>query len=374
MPAHPSDIAGRARGPLDDLVVIDLTVARAGPTAVRYLADWGAHVIRIEPPAGSGGGLGDRASADYLNLHRSKSLMELDLKDEGDRARLYELTDAADIFVENNRAPVKFRLGVDYETLSARNPRLIYGSISGYGQRGPYSERGAVDQIIQGMGGLMSITGLPGAGPVRAGIAVSDLAAGHQLAIGLLIAVHERARSGKGQWVQVSLIEAMLAFLDFQAARWTVNGEVPTTEGNHHPTVTPMGTYTAADGHLNVAAMGDRLFGRLCDLLGPRVRADDQRFATSRQRYAHRDELNGLLDTLFAEHPRAYWIEKLNEVGVPCGPVLAMDEVFADPQVQHLGMLAQIDRPGGGSADVLRNSITMSRSQSVPPRMPPQQA
>lgn len=362
--------APSAGGPLDDLVVLDFTVARAGPTAVRYLADWGARVLRVEP-AGEGSTLGAHTSSDYINLHRSKELVRLDLRSEADRRAIRGLVGQVDVVVENFRAPVKRKLGIDYEALSALNPRLIYGSISGYGEDGPYADRGAVDQIIQGMGGLMSVTGEPGGVPMRAGIAVSDVAAGHQLAIGILIALHERERTGRGQWVRVSLIEAMIAFLDFQAARWTIDGVVPVSEGNHHPTVCPMGTYAAADGHLNVAALNGRHWKALCAALGDPGMADDPRFATGEARYAHRSILNPLIDSKLRTRTRAEWIQILNDVGVPCGGVLSIDEVFGDPQVRHLDVLAEVEHPVRGRVKVLRNSITMSASRRIDPRPSP---
>jgi crotonobetainyl-CoA:carnitine CoA-transferase CaiB-like acyl-CoA transferase len=366
-----TDPAEADRGPLRDLVVLDLTIARAGPTAVRYLADWGARVLRIEPRDPGGQLLTDHENSDYLNLHRSKGLIQLDLRDDTDRREFFRLVEHADVVVENNRAPVKAKLGIDYEAVSAVNPRIVYGSISGYGQDGPASAKGAVDQIIQGAGGLMSITGPPGAGPVRAGIAVSDSAAGHQLALGIMIALYDRQRTGRGQWVKVSLLEAMISFLDFQAVRYTIDGRVPETEGNHHPTARPMGTYRAADGHLNLAAPGDRLWDRLCDVLDdPALRADE-RFATPRSRYHHRDELNTELDARLGTRTRDEWIELLDAAGIPCGPVNAMDEVFADPQVQHLAMLATVDHATRGPVDVLRNPITMTRSAPVVPTAAP---
>jgi crotonobetainyl-CoA:carnitine CoA-transferase CaiB-like acyl-CoA transferase len=352
--------------PLDDLVVLDLTIARAGPTAVRHLADWGARVLRIEPTDPGVGLLGDPDTSDYINLHRSKHLIELDLREADDRRRFFRLVEQADVLVENNRPPVKAKLGIDYAACSAVNPRLVYGSISGYGQEGPASTKGAVDQIIQGVGGLMSITGLPDQGPVRTGIAVSDSAAGNQLAVGILIALHERARTGLGQWVRVSLLEAMITFLDFQAVRWTIDRLVPSTEGNHHPTSRPMGTYRAADGHLNVAAPSDRLWARLCAALEAPELATDARFATPRDRYRNRDVLNDELEARFARRSRDEWVAVLDAAGIPCGPVLAIDEVFADPQVEHLRMLERVDHPVRGAVDVLRNAITMSRSRPVP--------
>jgi crotonobetainyl-CoA:carnitine CoA-transferase CaiB-like acyl-CoA transferase len=352
--------------PLDDLLVLDLTIARAGPTAVRHLADWGARVLRIEPTDPGVGLLGDPDTSDYINLHRSKHLIQLDLRDTADRRRFFRLVEQADVLVENNRPPVKAKLGIDYAACAAVNPGLVYGSISGYGQEGPASTKGAVDQIIQGAGGLMSVTGLPDQGPVRTGIAVSDCAAGNQLAVGILIALHERARTGLGQWVRVSLLEAMITFLDFQAARWTIDGRVPSTEGNHHPTARPMGTYRVADGYLNVAAPSDRLWERLCAALEVSELAADTRFATPRDRYRNRDALNGALEARFITRSRDEWVAALDAAGIPCGPVLAIDEVFADPQVQHLQMLERVDHPVRGPVDVLRNPITMSRSRPIP--------
>jgi crotonobetainyl-CoA:carnitine CoA-transferase CaiB-like acyl-CoA transferase len=359
------DTAAPGVAPLEDLLVLDLTIARAGPTAVRHLADWGARVLRIEPADPTIGLLGDHDSSDYINLHRSKQLIQLDLGAADDRRRFFQLVERADVLVENNRPPVKAKLGIDYVACAAVNPRLVYGSISGYGQEGPASGKGAVDQVIQGAGGLMSITGLPGQGPVRAGIAVSDSAAGHQLAIGILVALHERARTGLGQWVRVSLLEAMITFLDFQAVRWTIDGRVPSTEGNHHPTARPMGTYRAADGHLNVAAPSDRLWTRLCDVLEAPELAADERYATPRDRYGNREALDEDLEARFATRSRQEWVGALDAAGIPCGPVLAVDEVFADPQVEHLRMLERVDHPVRGPVDVLRNPITMSRSRPV---------
>jgi crotonobetainyl-CoA:carnitine CoA-transferase CaiB-like acyl-CoA transferase len=274
--------------PLGDLLVLDLTIARAGPTAVRYLADWGARVLRIEQRGEKGSILGDHDSSDYINLHRSKHLIGMNLRDEADKRRFFRLVEHADVIVENNRAPVKAKLGIDYEACAAVNPRIIYASIAGYGQDGPASAKGAVDQIIQGVGGLMSITGQPGEGPMRAGIAVSDCAAGTQLAIGILLALRDRERTGVGQWVKVSLLEAMITFLDFQATRWTIDGVVAPQEGNHHPTGRPMGTYRAADGYLNIAAPGGRLWTGLLEVLDDPAIAEDPRFANAAARYEHR--------------------------------------------------------------------------------------
>jgi crotonobetainyl-CoA:carnitine CoA-transferase CaiB-like acyl-CoA transferase len=349
--------------PLDDLRVIDLTVARAGPTCVRQLADWGADVVRIDPPPRrdrqrSVGGA--RHGSDFQSIHRNKRSLTLDLKTEEGRSVLHRLVDTADVLVENMRPPVKHRLGFDYETVRARNPRLVYGSISGFGQDGPYAERGGVDQITQGMSGLMSVTGEPGGTPTRAGIPVSDLSAGLYLAVGILVALHDRARTGRGRWVRTSLLESMIAMMDFQAARYTVDGEVPAAEGNHHPTLVPMGCFPSADGHVNVAGPSGRLLRRFCEVIGLPELTDDPRFATAPDRSRHRAELNDLIAERTRTKPTAHWVTALNDAGVPCGPVYRMDEVFADPQVGHLGLVATSEHPALGPLDVVRNPVTMT--------------
>ena len=348
----------RAALPLGDVRVIDLTVARAGPTCVRQLADWGADVVRVEPPQAPDDPDDRRHSPDFQNLHRNKRCVTLDLKRPEGRDLLMRLVDTADVLVENMRPPVKRRLGFDYETVSARNPRLVYGSISGFGQTGPYAERGGVDQIAQGMGGLMSVTGLPGTEPTRVGIPVSDLAAGLHLAIGILVALHERQRTGRGRWVRTSLLEAMIAMMDFQAARWTVAGDVPDQQGNHHPTMTPMGCFRTADGYVNVAGAGGRLWRSLCEALGLRELIGDPRFASTTLRTAHRPELNAIVAARLATRTTAEWVAVLNEAGVPAGPVYRVDETFADPQVRHLDLVAGVDHPVLGRMDLVRSPVT----------------
>ncbi len=348
--------------PLDDIRVIDLTVARAGPNCVRQLADWGADVIRIEPPMepGAPGILGARSSSDFQNLHRNKRAISLDLKAPEAREILMRLVDSADVLVENMRPPVKERLGFDYASVHARNPRLVYGSISGFGQDGPYAERGGVDQIAQGMGGLMSVTGMPGGGPLRVGIPVSDLSAGLYLAVGILVALHDRARTGEGRWVQTSLLEAMILMTDLQAVRWTIDGEVPEAEGNDHPTLVPMGCFRTADGYVNIAGPQGRLLRNFCKVIGLPDLPSDPRFDSTGKRNANRAELNEIVAARLRTRTTTEWIEALNEVGVPCGPVYRMDEVFADPQVQHLGMTGALEHAKRGRIDVLRNAVRMT--------------
>jgi len=348
--------------PLDDIRVIDLTIARAGPTCVRQLADWGATVIRVEPPPDPAdpGLTGSRHGCDFQHLHRNKRSLSLNLKAPGGREVLMRLADTADVLIENMRPPVKDRLGFDFATVHARNPRLVYGSISGFGQDGPYAGRGGVDQIAQGMGGLMSVTGLPGGGPVRAGIPVADLASGLYLAVGVLVALHDRDRTGVGRWVQTSLLESMIAMMDFQAARWTIDGQVPPQEGNHHPTSVPMGCFASADGYVNIGAAGGRLLDSLCQVIGlPRLPADP-RFDSAAKRSANRAELNALIAERLRTRTTAEWVEALNHAGVPCGPVYRMDEVFADPQVEHLAMTEPVEHPALGRLDILRNAVRMT--------------
>jgi len=351
-----------SRLPLDDLRVLDLTVARAGPTCVRQFADWGADVIRVEPPPDPAdpGLTGSRHGCDFQHLHRNKRSLSLNLKAPGGREVLMQLVDTADVLIENMRPPVKKRLGFDFATVHARNPRLVYGSISGFGQDGPYAGRGGVDQIAQGMGGLMSVTGLPGGGPVRAGIPVADLSAGLYLATGVLVALHDRDRTGMGRWVQTSLLESMIAMMDFQAARWTINNEIPPQEGNHHPVSVPMGCFASADGYVNIGAAGGRLLDSLCRVIGlPGVPADP-RFDSPAKRSANRGELNALIAERLRTRTTAEWVEALNQAGVPCGPVYGMDEVFADPQVEHLEMTEPVQHPTLGRLDILRNAVRMT--------------
>lgn len=344
--------------PLADVTVLDLTIARAGPTAVRQLADWGADVVRIEPPAGATTA-GGPTSPDYLNLHRNKRSLAIDLKSDAGRALLHRMVPRADVLVENMRTPVKHRLGFDWETVSALNPRLVMGSISGFGQTGPYAERGGVDQIAQGLGGMMSVTGIEGQGPVRAGVAISDVTAGLQLAVGILVALHERERTGRGRWVHTSLLESMVGMLDFQAARYTVEREVAPQAGNHHPTLVPMGTYATRDGHLNIAAAWGHLWRELCKQIDRPDLVDDPRFATPADRNRHRAELNEEIGAALATRTTAEWVEVLNEAKIPAGPVNDIGQTFSDPQVRHLGLAAPIDHPVAGSIEVVRNATNI---------------
>jgi crotonobetainyl-CoA:carnitine CoA-transferase CaiB-like acyl-CoA transferase len=348
--------------PLSRFKVIDLTRARAGPTAVRQLADWGADVLKVEGPGDAATEVGSRHGFDFQNLHRNKRSLTIDLKDAEGREILERLVARADVIVENYRPDVKHRLGIDYETLRAINPRIVYASISGFGQDGPYRDRPGLDQIAQGMGGLMSITGLPGQGPVRVGIAIADLTAGVFCAMGILVALLEREQSGEGQWVQSSLLAAQIAMLDFQAARWLLAGEVPEQAGNNHPTGIPTGVFATADGHINIAASGPELFARLCKAVNAEHLVSDPDYASGRARLKHRDQLNGVIETITRTKSSAEWIEILNRAGVPCGPIYKIDEVFADPQVRHIGIARAVEHPQLGRQELVGQAVELSRT------------
>jgi crotonobetainyl-CoA:carnitine CoA-transferase CaiB-like acyl-CoA transferase len=358
--------------PLARFKVVDLTRVRAGPTCVRQLADWGAQVIKVEAAEGDGGLGGARHGADFQNLHRNKRSMTLDLKQPEGVAVLKRLVRDADVVVENFRPDVKHRLKIDYESLRAVNPRLIYASISGFGQDGPYRDRPGFDQIAQGMGGLMSVTGLPGQGPVRVGIPVADLTAGIFCAMGILIALLEREQSGEGQWVESSLLAAEIAMLDFQAARWLIAKEVPGQAGNNHPTSIPTGVFKTQDGHINIAAAGGDMYQRLCAVLEAPSLARDPAYATDQLRSQNRDKLNAAIEEITKTRGSADWIERINQAGVPCGPIYKMDEVFADPQVEHIGIAQQIAHPKLGRIEVVGQAVSLSRTPSQIRRATPE--
>jgi formyl-CoA transferase len=357
---------GNGSLPLARFNVLDLTRARAGPTCVRQLVDWGANAIKIEMPGGrAGDGMGgNRHGFDFQNLHRNKRSMTLNLRDPEGVKIFKELAKTADIVVENYRPDVKRRLGIDYEALKPINPRLIYASISGFGQSGPYRDRPGVDQIAQGMGGLMSITGIPGQGPVRVGIPIADLCSGIFLAQGVLVALIERETTGQGKWVHTSLLEAMLSMLDFQASRWLMSGEIPPQAGNNHPTGIPTGVFETSDGHINIAASGEDLYARFCKAVERPDLLTDERFATSKARSKNRDTLMEVLMPVTRRKPSAEWIRLLNEAGVPCGPIYNVKESFGDPQVQHLKMAQPVKSQVLGDLTILGHPVSFGDTRN----------
>ncbi len=357
-------MSGGRSGPLSHIRVLDLTHARAGPSAVRLLSDWGADVIKIEQPldpASQGRGVtGARRGPDEQNLHRNKRSLTLNLKDPDGLAVFMALTESADVVVENFRSEVKHRLGVDFEALKAVNPAIIYASISGFGQDGPYGTRAGVDQIVQGMSGLMSVTGEPGQGPMRVGIAISDTSAGMFLGQGILLALLHRERTGEGQWVHTSLLESMMCKLDFQGARYTMNGEVPEQQGNDHPYQSPMGTFRSLDGLVNIAAPSQRLWERFCQALNAKDLFDRPEYRGGRDRRERKVQLKIDINAVTEQHTTAELVEMLNAVGVPCGPINNIGEGFEDAQVQHLKMAKPAPHAQLGDLNLIRSPINLS--------------
>ena len=363
----------RASQALSRFTVLDLTRVRSGPTCVRQLADWGANVIKIEmPPDDKGGDApgGPREGFDFQNLHRNKRSMTLNLKSKEGRVAFLKMVKKADVVVENFRPDVKRRLGIDYKDLKKVNPRIVYGSISGFGQDGPYENRPGFDQIAQGMGGLMSITGLPGQGPVRVGIPVADLTAGLFCALGILTALLERETSKKGQHISTSLLQAQIFMLDFQAARWLIAKEVPKQAGNDHPTSIPTGVFKTTDGHINIATTGGAIWERFCRALGADAMLKKPEYSGAKARSENRKVLNEEIGTYTAHKSSAEWIDIFNKAGVPAGPIYNIDQVFADPQVKHLGIAQGVKKKNGSMLPVVGQPVSLSRTKSriaVPP-------
>jgi crotonobetainyl-CoA:carnitine CoA-transferase CaiB-like acyl-CoA transferase len=350
---------------LKHLRVLDLTRVRAGPTCCRVLADFGADVIKIEAPPGvdpNAGMSGPRHGYDMLNLHRNKRSLTLNLKQPEGLGIFRSMVRTADVVVENFRPDVKIRLGIDYEALQAINPRIILASISGFGQDGPYHKRAGFDQIAQGMGGLMWVTGKPGEGPMRAGTAVADSTAGLYAATGILIALAEREQSGMGQWLHTSLLQAQIALMDFQAARYLVDGDVPPQAGNDHPYATPMGVIETKDGFINIAVGGDGQWRSLCDAIGRPEVAEDPAYATMQKRLENRPEVWAILRPVFAEKSSAEWLDLLERIDVPAGPIYKVDEMFEDPQVRHLGIAQSVPHPVRGETRLIGQPLVLSRT------------
>ena len=363
--------AATASAALSGIRVLDLTRVRSGPTCVRQLADWGADVIKIEAPVDTAQLGGPRSGADFQNLHRNKRSLTLNLKTEAGLAAFKRLADTADVIVENFRPDVKNRLGIDYESLSQTNPGLVFASISGFGQDGPLAGRPGFDQIAQGMGGLMSITGKPGEGPMRVGIPIADLCAGLFAAQGILIALLERQKSGRGQWVQTSLLQAQVFMLDFQAARFLMDGDIPKQAGNNHPTSIPTGVFRTKDGYMNLAVAGEEIWTRFARALGREDWLEDERFTTAPARSKNRDALGAEIETITVGKTTAEWVEAMNEAGVPAGEINDIGQVFANPQVQHLGLSQPVTTHERGETHLVGQPIKMSRTPSHIAAPPP---
>ncbi len=362
-------------GALSRFTILDATRVRAGPTAVRLFADMGARVIKLEIPPGAPGGddmIGgrDHNRADYENLHRNKQSLTLNMKAPEGLAILKELVAKADVFIENYRPDVKYRLGIGPEELRAINPRLVYASISGFGQDGPYANWPGFDSIAQGMGGLMSVTGKPEDGPMRVGIPLADLCAGHFCAQGVLAALLEREATGEGQWVQTSLLESQIAMLDFQAAQWLIDKKVPVATGNEHPLTVPTGVFATSDGYLNLAAIGQSMWKRLCQALRVPQLIDEPGFGSDPERVANRARVNAAVGAIFKTRSTAEWTETLLAAGVPCGPIHRIDQVFADAQVKHLGIARPLQHPELGDIELIGQPVQLSAHPRNPRDQP----
>jgi formyl-CoA transferase len=363
----------RASKALARFTVLDLTRVRSGPTCVRQLADWGANVIKIESPPGVEEPMGGpREGPDFQNLHRNKRSMTLNLKSPQGLAAFKRMVKKADVVVENFRPDVKKRLGIDYKTLARINPRIVYASISGFGQTGPYANRPGFDQIAQGMGGLMSITGLPGQGPVRVGIPVADLTAGMFAALGILVALLEREKSKKGQHVETSLLQAQIFMLDFQGARYLVSGEVAKQAGNNHPTSIPTGVFKTKDGYINIATTGQKIWQRFCETAGATALMENPDYQNAAARSKNRDALSAEIDRYLASATSADWVERFNAAGVPCGPIYSIDQMFADPQVQHIGIAQSVTKKDKSKMQLIGQPMLLSRTPSRLAVRPPE--
>ncbi|RDK06425.1 CaiB/BaiF CoA transferase family protein [Cupriavidus lacunae] len=376
---HNEHGTGERKGPLSRFTILDASRVRAGPTAVRLFADMGARVIKLEIPPGAPGGddmIGgrDHNRADYENLHRNKESLTLNMKTSEGVKILHELVSRADVFIENYRPDVKHRLGIGPDALRAINPRLVYASISGFGQDGPYAGWPGFDSIAQGMGGLMSVTGKPGEGPMRVGIPLADLCAGHFCAMGILTALLEREASGEGQWVQTSLLEAQIAMLDFQAAQWLVDRKIPEQTGNEHPLTVPTGVFATSDGYLNIAAIGQTMWKRLCEALEVPHLVDEPGLGSDPERVRNRDKVNAAIEAALRTRTTAEWTERLLKAGVPCGPIHRVDQVFADPQVKHLGVAWPMEHAELGDVALVGQPMRLSRyPRDLPPQPAPEQ-
>jgi formyl-CoA transferase/CoA:oxalate CoA-transferase len=364
--------------PLDDLLVVDLSRALAGPFCTLMLSDLGARVIKVEAPPGGDDTRGwgppfvGTESAYFLSVNRNKESLTLNLKDPRGVAVLRRLLARADVLVENFRPGTMERLGLGYREVHADFPRLVYASISGFGQDGPYRERAAYDLILQGLGGLMSITGEEDGPPVKVGVAIADICAGMYAAFGILAALRVRERTGSGQWVDAALLDGQVSWLTYAAAIYFATGESMGRLGSAHPTIVPYQAFATADGYLNVAVGSEAIWKRFCEAVDPALAADP-RYATNRDRVAHRRELVAHLSRLFAQRTTAAWMEILDEAGVPNGPILTIAEVCAHPQVRHRQMVVEMDHPTAGrirqTGLPVKLSETPGRLRTPPPTL-----
>lgn len=356
-------------------MVLDTTQIMAGPYCAMLLADMGARVIKVEPPAGDStrvmAGSQGSDSAAFNAVNRGKLGIVLDLTKDQGRHVFTRLARGADILVENYRPGVMARLGLDYAKLSVENPRLIYASISGYGQTGPWAQKGGFDLIAQGLSGIMSVTGTPGGPPVKAGLPLTDLGAGLFATIGVLGALHHRAQSGRGQHVDTSLVDAGLALSVWEVTDYVTTGNIPGPIGSAHRLTAPYQAVQCADGHLTIGAANDRNFAKLTTVLGHPEWAADPRFVTNHLRVQHRTELAALIEEITGTAPVAAWLERLDAAGIPCGPILNYEQALSTPQAIAREMVAEVDHPILGRLKTVGTPIKMSETPLNPGRRAP---
>ncbi|MCH6468611.1 CaiB/BaiF CoA transferase family protein [Sinomonas terrae] len=372
----PRPEAPPASGPLRDLLVLDLSRILSGPFATMTLADLGADVIKVEQP-----GQGDDTrhwgppfqggqAAYFLSVNRNKRSLAVDLKTPEGLAAVRRLALKADVIVENFRPGTAARLGLGYEELSAANPGLVYASISGYGQTGPESGRAGYDAIAQARSGIMSVTGETDGPPVRVGVSSADLVAGTWAVIGILAALHEKTRTGQGQWVDISLLDGSVSWLTYVASGFFASGETPRRYGSAHPTIAPYQAFPTSDGFVMIAVGNDSLWRKFAAAVGRPELADDARFATNPSRVAHRGELIPLLERELQRATTADWVARLDAAGVPVGPIQTVDQALADPQVLARGMVAEVEHPEAGTLKVVNCPVRLTRTPASV-RMPP---
>jgi crotonobetainyl-CoA:carnitine CoA-transferase CaiB-like acyl-CoA transferase len=362
---------------LDGIRIIDFSKALAGPYCTMLLADMGAEVIKVEMPGSGDDSRGwgppfiEGEAAYFLSVNRNKKSITLNLKDPKAKEIALKIIEKADIVLESNRPGVMTKLGLDYETVKKINPGIIYCSISGFGQTGPYSKRPGFDQVIQGYGGIMGLTGEKGGGPLKVGIAVTDIATGMFAATGILTALYHRERTGQGQHVDASMLDGQVSWLTYQAGRYLASGNVPQRIGSAHPLIVPYQDFEASDGFINIAAGNDNLWKKFCAATDLSDIADDPKFATNPKRVENRDEVVAIVSKKIKTKTMQEWLDILNDAGVPCGPIYTVDQIFKDPQVLAREMLVEVDHPKCGKIQVTGSPIKLSETPAEITTHPP---
>ncbi len=362
---------------LDGIRIIDFSKALAGPYCTMLLADMGAEVIKVEMPGSGDDSRGwgppfiEGEAAYFLSVNRNKKSITLNLKDPKAKEIALKIIEKADIVLESNRPGVMTKLGLDYETVKKINPGIIYCSISGFGQTGPYSKRPGFDQVIQGYGGIMGLTGEKGGGPLKVGIAVTDIATGMFAATGILTALYHRERTGQGQHVDASMLDGQVSWLTYQAGRYLASGNVPQRIGSAHPLIVPYQDFEASDGFINIAAGNDNLWKKFCAVTDLSDIADDPKFATNPKRVENRDEVVEIVSKKINTKTMQEWLDILNDAGVPCGPIYTVDQIFNDPQVLAREMLVEVDHPKCGKIQVTGSPIKLSETPAEITTHPP---